>query len=255
MSKHLCGLLSPIAAMVAILATMTTPARADLEVQLSETGFTSVYFSATIPGSTGSASIPSAIVFGDFTINSLSASQLNGAFSNLQSSDLTIVNNTGTAHSLTITTYGNNYTLPAGSPLLLTSSAGGNIFLPGTPANTNMTHQGYINNANPAIDPPTTGSPPGLVIPKETTPGSQPPTFSGISFDNGTLTALFTRTGTNYSLTNMASVNVGGSAGIHFTETLQVSALVPEPASWALAALGVLGLVGYGLRQRKALSV
>jgi hypothetical protein len=53
----------------------------------------------------------------------------------------------------------------------------------------------------------------------------------------------------------MASVNVGANAGIHFTETLQVSAVVPEPATWALAALGFLGLVGYGLRQRKALSV
>jgi hypothetical protein len=255
MSKHLPGLLSPIAAMVAILATMTTPARADLEVILQETGFTPVYFSATIPGSTGGASIPSMITFGDFTITSLSASQKNAAFSNLQASDLTIENNTGTAHSLTITTYGNNFTLPSGSHLLLTSSAGGNIFLPGTKANTNMTHQGYINNANPGIDPPPTGSPPGLSPPKETTPGAQPPSFSGISFDNGTLSALFTRTGASYSMTSVASVNVGGSAGIHFTETLQVSAFTPEPASWALAALGVLGLVGYGLRQRKALSV
>jgi MYXO-CTERM domain-containing protein len=228
MSKHLRGLLSPIAAMVAILAMMTTPARADLELILSETGFATVYFSATTAGGTGSLTATSPLVYGDFTITGLAASQLNASFSNLQSTNLSVTNNTGSAHSLTIQTYGNNYTL---------------------------THQGWINNANTAIDPPFTGSPAGLVVPKGTTAGAQPPTFSGISFDNGTVNVLFNRTGTNYSLTSQASVNVGGAAGIHFTETLQVSAATPEPPSWALAALGFVGLVGYGLRRRKALSV
>jgi hypothetical protein len=249
MSKHLPGLLAPIAAMGAILAMMTTPARADLEVILSEAGFASVYFSATIPGSNGAASIPASIPYGDFTITSLSASQTNANFSDLQASDLKVVNNTATAHSLTIVTYGNNYTLPPGSPLILTSSAGGNIFLPGTATDTNMTHQGYINNANTAIEAPPTGTPSTLVVPKETSPGSQAPLFNVLSFDNGTLNALFPRLGSMYSLTSVASVNVGASAGIHFTETLQVSA-VPEPSTMAIASLGSLGLIGYGIRRR-----
>jgi hypothetical protein len=249
MRKHLPGLLSPIAAMGAILAMMTTPARADLEVILSETGFAPVYFSATIPGSNGAAAIPSAITYGDFTIQSLAASQTNANFSDLEASDLKILNNTGTAHSLTVTTYGNNYTLPAGSPLLMSSSAGGNIFSPGTALDTNMTHQGWINNANPAIDAPPTGSPPGLTPPMETTGGPQAPVFNALSFANGTDNSVFTRTGADYSLTAMASVNVGAGAGIHFTETLQVQA-VPEPSSLVITSMGALGIIGYGLRRR-----
>jgi hypothetical protein len=237
---------------LALLGGLASPARADLEIILSETGFATQYFSATTVGASGSLTATSPLTYGDFTITGLSASQLNATFSNLQSTNLSITNNTGTAHALSIITYGNNFTLPSGSPLTLVSSAGGNIFLPGTSANTNMTHQGWINNANPAIDTTPSGSPALLTPPTETSPGSQGPTFNGNSFDNGTGTTPFTRTGTNYSLTSKATINVGGSAGIHFTETLQVTP-VPAPAGIVMLLTGLPCLGGAcWLRRRTA---
>jgi hypothetical protein len=237
-----------------VMLGAAAPARADLEIVLHEAGFTDVYFSATIAGSNGAMSAPSPLTFGDFTITGLQASQQNATSSNLQSSNLTITNNTGTAHSLTITTYGNNFTLPAGSPLEMFSSAGGNIFLPGTPADTNMTHTGFINNANTGIDPPVTGTP-AITVPMETTPGAQAPSFSGNSFQNGTGQVQFSRSNPNFSLTSLAMVNVGANAGIHFTETLQVIAAVPAPEGLTvvLLALPVFGLA-YWWRRRAVLA-
>jgi hypothetical protein len=254
MSKRLHILISQIAAMVAILAMgMAAPARADLEIILQEAGQTSQYFSVATVNATGILTPTSPVNFGDFTITVLASSQTNGSTSDLETTNLTITNNTGTGHVLTILSYGNNFTLPSGSNLLMTSSAGGNV-IAGTPADTNMTHQGWINNANPLIDAPPSGSNPGLVPPMQTTPGPQPSVFNVLSFDNGTLTVPFNRTGSLFSLTSEAVVNVGANDKLHFTQTLSVtSAVVPEPSTMALAGLGALGLIGYGLRRRKAL--
>jgi len=254
MFRNKNGLLS--VATLAAIFTLGTPqfARADLQIILRQTGFADVYFSVATIGGTGQLNAPASIVFGNFTITGLAGSQTNSngpGGSILQSTNLTITNNTGTAHSLQIFTFGNNFTLPTGSSLLMTSSGGGNIFLPGTPGDTNVVHQGFINNANPAIDlPPGPGSP-TLVPPQETTPGAQAAVFTGNSFGNGTLEALFNRLNANFSLTSLAMVNVGGSAGIHFTETLQVTA-VPAPAAMILALTGLPCFAGAWLRRRNA---
>jgi len=59
---------------------------------------------------------------------------------------------------------------------------------------------------------------------------------------------------TNYSLAQklvLTGINVG-AIGFNFGGTSQVSP-APEPSAMALAGLGALGLVGYGLRRRKAM--
>jgi hypothetical protein len=234
-----------------VMLGAAAPARADLEIILQEDSGPKTYYSIATGSGTGSLTAPSPLVFGDFTLTGLAASQSNGSkVSDLESTDLTITNNTNAAHTLTIQTYANDFTLPAGSPLNLSSSAGGNNII-GSSATTNMTHQGWINNANTGIDAPPGPGVPGLTPPMETSPGSQAPTYNGMSFDNGTLTTLFTRSGTFFSLTSQASVNVGGGEEIHFTETLTVTA-TPAPAAIVLALTGLPVLGGVCWRRRRS---
>jgi len=239
----------PSMAALAVAAFLggATPARADLEIILQE-GATKTYYSVSTGGGTGGFSPGFTTNFGDFTITLLGASQTNASTSQLLASNLSVVNNDKTnAHTLSITTYGNGYTMPTGSPLNLTSSAGGDV-IGGTAT---MAHQGWINNATPAIDAPPGPGVPGLVPPEETSPGSQAPVFNGNSFDNGTLNASFARLGAGYSLTEQALVAVGAGGSIHFTETLTVTA-TPEPCTTILllTALPALG-AGYLARRRK----
>jgi hypothetical protein len=50
----------------------------------------------------------------------------------------------------------------------------------------------------------------------------------------------------------LTGINVGAT-GFNYGGTSSVTAAVPEPSSLVLAGLGALGMIGYGLRRRKAL--
>ncbi len=60
--------------------------------------------------------------------------------------------------------------------------------------------------------------------------------------------------GTGYTLSNALNIYyaAGNSSNINATTTLSAVA-VPEPSTMAIAGLGALGMIGYGLRRRKAL--
>jgi len=234
-----------IVACIVILGA-PAPARADMEIQLT-VGSNTEYFSIAFPGSNGVFSPATTVTFQGFTITAQTVSQTNSANgSDIEATNLMIQNTGSTTATLKIFTYANNFTLPTGSNLVMTSSAGGNI-LTGSASVDSMTHQGWINNANPAIDNPAgNGGVPSLVPPKETTGGPQAPMFNGLSFDNGTVTVPFDRTGADYSLMSEAIIVIRGRHGIHFTETLTVAgplgSAVPEPATMTLALAGLPGL-------------
>jgi hypothetical protein len=221
------------------------PARADIEIIL-QVGANSEYFSVASFGSNGVFTPGTTVTFHGFTITADTVGKSNGSMSDLETTNLMIQNTGSTTATLKIFTYANNFTLPTGSNLVMTSSAGGNI-LTGSASVDSMTHQGWINNANPAIDNPAgNGGVPSLVPPKETTGGPQAPMFNGLSFDNGTVTVPFDRTGADYSLMSEAIIVIRGRHGIHFTETLTVAgplgSAVPEPATMTLALAGLPGL-------------
>jgi len=63
---------------------------------------------------------------------------------------------------------------------------------------------------------------------------------------------LAANTGT-YTLSQCITVSgVTSIGGFNVTGASTVQAVVPEPSTMALSGLGALGLIGYGLRRRKA---
>ena len=54
-----------------------------------------------------------------------------------------------------------------------------------------------------------------------------------------------------YSLTEQFAITLPAGGIIDFTTATQVTPAVPEPSTFAIAGLGALGLIGYGIRRRK----
>jgi len=75
-----------------------------------------------------------------------------------------------------------------------------------------------------------------------------------ISFQFGSTTSLTQLTGATNGAgdENVNSTSYSGS--IATTSGVTTSSLVPEPSSLAVAGIGALGMIGYGLRRRKASS-
>jgi len=58
-----------------------------------------------------------------------------------------------------------------------------------------------------------------------------------------------------FSLLQGLDITLGAGDSATLTITTTVLAAVPEPSSMALVGLGAMGMIGYGLRRRKALGV
>jgi MYXO-CTERM domain-containing protein len=240
MLSRLTARIAPIAVLGAILAVGVVPAHASLIIALQEDAgpitlvmtaadFTSVSFSGT---------------FGDFNIKIDGASSDNGAAkSDLLSSDNEVQNMSSATHTLMVWASQNNYTLPAGSLLQVESSMGGSVNTP-TLTLSNI-FQAYADKNNNLLGTPF----PGPAI-TDFTNGAQTATLNGTAFDTGSAFGLFTRAG-DYSLTTVANIRLTAGGDMNFSAHENLTA-VPEPSTMAIAGLGVLGLIGYGLRRRRA---
>jgi hypothetical protein len=240
MLSRLSARIAPIAMLGAILAIGVVPAHADLNIYLQEdagpivlkgtaANFSSVSFSG---------------VFGDFKVTIDGASSDNNSpESDLLSSDNAIVNIGTATHTLHVWASQNDYTLPTGPKLNIESSLGGSVNLP-TLTLTNI-YQAYADKNNNLLGTPA----PGPAI-TDFTNGPQSAKAIGSSFATGSAFGLFSRTG-DYSLTTVANIEITAGADVNFSA--HVNAIgVPEPSSIAIAGLGALGLIGYGLRRRRA---
>jgi hypothetical protein len=218
-------------------------ARADLEIALQEDGVDGgdgvgvrhvVATAASFTAATYSGT------YGDFTVTVFSGSSDNAAdLSDLLSSTNKVKNNAGTAKTLRLWVTQDGYTLPLGSPLSVESGLAGTVNT-GTIGFTGI-FQAYADKNN------------NLFGTGDFTNGAQNASPNGSSFDTGSATGSFTRSG-DYSLTSVTVFDMSGGASGNFSAHVNVTApaTAPAPAGvvLALSALPFLG-IGSWLGRRK----
>jgi hypothetical protein len=227
-------LITPALALLALLLA-ASPSRATLEIALQEAGvnggavhlvktggdFTDVTFTGT---------------YGDFTIKILGGASDNGAtLSDLLSSSTSVTNNSGKTKTLKIWITQNDYTAPWGSPLKVESGLGGSV----NSGKLTLTDifQTYADKNNHLFG--TAGY----------TEGAQTAIQTGSTFDTGSATGRFNRTG-NYSLTSVITFTLSGHGKANFSSHVTVTP-TPAPAGLVLAVSGAAALALARLRRRK----
>jgi hypothetical protein len=239
MSKYLSRLISPLAAMVAIMTMgMVTPARADLEIWLSETNNPPVAANVVASGTT-SAFFSNGSFAGNLNITTTAGTTSPGTptLAQTTSATTTLINTSGSNVTVFMTIGSTGFTAPAGN-VSVASSVSATVAV-GDPANT-LAFNSYINGSNGqnVITGTTTASPQSLNI-TATTSGVGTATTFGVS-----------GLGTPYSMTERYQITLSGGSSITLSSSTVVTP-IPEPSTMALAGLGTLGLVGYGLRRRR----
>lgn len=88
-------------------------------------------------------------------------------------------------------------------------------------------------------------------LPLTPTPDGQTGTAVINSSSTGLSTGSFTATAP-YSLTEVLTINFTSAGSVNLSSDSRANFLIPEPTSMAMAGLGALGFIAYGLRRRKA---
>ena len=243
MKKRPLSLMTSLAALAAALVLgVCAPARADLEIQLSTNGTSYTKVDSKPSGSVALYGLPSA-TFGGITfqvLNTISDSPGGGSSASLMGGATSVSNLTSKTQTVYIKLGDTGYTTPKTPPgfIQLVSSVGGAVSVPNK-ANA-LVFQSYIDPAN------------GQNSLAGFTPGSQTPGISGTpvqSFNNSTLSTI-SHLATTYSVTEFLKITLGARSAFNFSASTTVS-LVPEPSSLAIAGLGMLGMIGYGIRRRR----
>jgi len=227
------------------------PARADILVTVSASGTTSTFLGTSNTGFTTSPSLSIGGASGYTDVGVTVTTNYTGSAISSLSTGVTLAPNTTTPESLTVQVQlvtpvapnTNNllWLLPSSTPVLVSA---GSSFAPQTGATSGtVATSTYFNSTSSTTTTGLTGT---AVPTSNTIPGSSGFTES-LPNPAGTYTLSETLTLTNFVVTAPA---VG--ATFSYGGTSAVSS-IPEPSSMAIAGIGALGMIGYGLRRRKAL--
>jgi len=238
--------------MVAILAMgMGTPARADLEIWLSEVnnppiGVNQVANDTTTPGSSPGFTFYNNSSFdGNLHISMTAGSTSPGTTppSQTTSATTTLIN---TASSGSITVYlsigSNGFTVPT-APFTVTTSVSATV-VTGSAANL-LSYNSYMemNNGQNSTTGTTTASPQTLNI-----------TAAASGLEDSQTFSVASTGGTPYGMTEIFRLTLGHGSSITLSSsTVATPSAAPEPSTMAIAGIGALGMIGYGLRRRKAM--
>jgi len=167
--------------------------------------------------------------------------------STLQSVTLDINNRAVNPGTLAISLSGQNFTVGAGGNDQAFFAISGTATGTHT-ATDQVTGYAFVNTGNTALP---------MTVPIGTVQGNNglTGTVSGGSYQFPNLANsnfLSFANGGVFSLGEILNITIGAGDSAQITITTTATA-VPEPSSMAIAGLGALGLIGYGLRRRKAL--
>jgi len=250
-SSWIVGSARPVLAALAVLAVLSlaTPS-ASANITLTYTASADAASNSTGSGAVNSLSTGATpLVVGNFgyTITATTNDPGGGTTTFPGSSTLEnlvfAVQNTGsTTDTLTIALTGAGYTLTG--PLMANFSVSGSSSLKSSSDST-IASSSINSTAIPTVNGTTVTGTPG------TGPGSQPYSWNGASPPLGNSNELLITTSGTFSESQLVQITL--KAGDEVNLTFNTSAVpVPEPSSMAIAGLGALGLIGYGLRRRKS---
>jgi len=230
-----------LAALVAI-SLLSTSARAQpgtLTVSVLEAGdgppqiFTAA--GSLSSGITAGSFSPPTITTPDYSITVVSGTAQQTSLSEVLSSATKIENTSGSPnHVLEITITGTGFTAPITPPDILgLSHIGGTVPVLSTPSTNSLTFTSTVA---------------GIGF------GAQTPSITtlGVSYASDT-SQILTAVTAPYSIIETLTVTLNAlNDTLNYSSSTTVTSIVPEPSTLAIAGLGGLGLVGYGLRRRKA---
>jgi len=144
---------------------------------------------------------------------------------------------------LAIDAAGTNYSLPVGPTLTLASS--GTATFTNSNSGDSLTYQSYLSTSNSSTAGAGTASGSSTL----TSTGGVPPLSLSTPTNSATVTG---RTG-NYALSSITQIDIVSLAHPSLVDTTgsAIATAVPEPSTMAIAGLGALGMIGYGIRRRK----
>jgi len=235
MTKRIRILAVASAALLAVGVVSPRPARADLDITVSINGF--LVGSQTSTTDSNLFNIGT-ISHGGATWNSLlivaSTNFPGGSNGNLTQESITGAGSTGSGTLTVNVVETGGFTSPGGSGTQMNLQS--NVSRSDGETGTTLTFQSFSTDINN----------------NSVSPGQQ--TFNplvGVNVSPNQVSVGFVR-GATYPLSSTLTLTAGDSANINVNGSTTVTA-VPEPSTMAIAGLGALGMIGYGLRRRKAM--
>jgi hypothetical protein len=227
----------------AVTLGMSAPARASIQLRITEVGVPGATVTVTNPVNTGPVNFTGPL--GDFTINVAfgSSNSPGGVIGFVQQGTNSIVNNSGATHELLIDVSAQGFTSPTSPPPVGVLDSFAATIVTGTVTGT---FKGTADATNALFGTGYTNA--GLNLSFTATGPANSVAANGVASTG------FSPAGATYSLSSFADLNLTGGAILtgHLGNEVTFPA-VPEPASLAMAfsGLGLLGGAGWMRRRSR----